>query len=94
LAVAMSLLGVKGYEITPRGTALMYGTGRSDRDVIRYKAEKELAPDKMHRIGRFDRDVILVPEVLLESFDADIAHLMKQTFDILWNAGGWACSIE
>jgi hypothetical protein len=93
-AVAMSLLGVKGYEIGPRETALMHGNGRFNRDVIRYKAEKELAPDKMYRIGRFDRDMILVPEVLLESFDTDIAHLMKQPFDVVWNAAGWAYSFD
>lgn len=93
-AVAMSLLGVKGYEIGPRETALMYGNGRFNRDVIRYKAEKELAPDKMYRIGRFDRDMILVPEVLLESFDTHIAHLMKQPFDVVWNAAGWAYSFK
>jgi hypothetical protein len=91
-AVAMSLLGVKGYEIGPRETALMYGIGRFDTDVIRYIAEKELAPAKMYGIGRFNRDVILVPEVLLESFDTDITSLMKPTFDMVWNAAGWACA--
>ncbi len=93
-AVAMSLLGVKDYEIGPRETALMYGNGHFNRDVIRYKAEKELAPDKMYRIGRFDRDVILLPEVLLESFDTDIGLLMKPPFAMVWNAAGWARSIE
>ena len=48
----------------------------------------------IHGVGRFDRDVILVPEVLLDSFDADITKLMKQTFDVVWNAAGWACSFE
>ncbi|HXX24163.1 MAG TPA: ATP-binding protein [Terriglobia bacterium] len=48
----------------------------------------------IHGIGRFDRDVILVPELLLESFDADIKHLLKQTFDMVWNAAGWAYSFE
>jgi hypothetical protein len=53
---------------------------------------QEMAP--MRDIGYFDRDVILVPEVLLESFDADITKLMKQTFDVVWNAAGWARSLE
>jgi hypothetical protein len=48
----------------------------------------------IHGVGRFDRDLILVPEVLLESFDTDITHAMKQPFDIVWNAAGWACSIK
>lgn len=49
---------------------------------------------RMHGVGRFDRDVIIVPEVLIESFDADVAQLMKQPFLIVWNAAGWARSIK
>jgi hypothetical protein len=49
---------------------------------------------RMYGVGRFDRDMVLVPEVLLESFDADMGHLMKQPFEILWNAAGWARSIS
>lgn len=49
---------------------------------------------RMLGVGRFDRDAILVPEVLLESFDTDITHLMKQPFDMVWNAAGWARSIK
>jgi hypothetical protein len=52
--------------------------------------EREVAA--MDGVGRFDSDVILVPEVLLESFDSDITCLMKPTFDIMWNAAGWACA--
>lgn len=48
---------------------------------------------RMRGIGRFDRDVILVPEVLLESFDADIERLMMQPFNMVWNAAGWARSL-
>ena len=70
LAVMISLLGVKGYEIGPQETAWMRG------------------------VGRLDRDVVLIPEVLLESFDVDITQLMKQSFDIMWNAAGWARSLE
>jgi hypothetical protein len=49
---------------------------------------------RMYGIGRFDRDVILIPEVVFESFDTDIPQLMKQPFDTLWNAAGWARSIK
>jgi hypothetical protein len=48
----------------------------------------------MRGLGLFDRDVVLVPEVLLESFDTDITSLMKQPFDVVWNAAGWAYSFE
>jgi hypothetical protein len=48
----------------------------------------------LHGLGRFDRDVVLVSEVLLGSLDTDIGGLMKQPFDMMWNAAGWACSIK
>jgi hypothetical protein len=56
----------------------------------RSSLEREVAG--MHGVGRFDSDVILVPEVLLESFDTDITSLMKPAFDMIWNAAGWACA--
>jgi hypothetical protein len=58
-----------------------YGIGRQDMAAI-------------HGVGRFDRDVVLVPEVLVESFETDIGHLMKVPFDMVWNAAGWACSVH
>jgi hypothetical protein len=35
-----------------------------------------------------DRDHLLVPEVMAESFASDGAQLLKPTFDIIWNACG------
>jgi hypothetical protein len=40
-------------------------------------------------IHRIDRDALLVPEVLVESFDRDPAEVMKPAFDAIWNAAGW-----
>lgn len=48
------------------------------------------------RIGRpmpFDRDDLLPPELLLETFDAEPARVLKPVFDSIWNAGGWPGSI-
>ena len=36
-----------------------------------------------------DRDHLLVPEVMAESFTADIAQRLKPTFDAVWNACGY-----
>jgi hypothetical protein len=44
-------------------------------------------------VGRFDKDVVLISEVLFETFDADIGRLMNQPFGMMWNAAGWAGSI-
>lgn len=36
-----------------------------------------------------DRDVLLVPEILVENFDYELDVLMKPAFDAIWNAAGW-----
>lgn len=41
---------------------------------------------------KVDRDHLLVPEVMAESFTADIAQLLKPTFDVVWNACGYSGS--
>ncbi len=69
LAVMITLVGVRGYNIGPaENRALFLRRG----------------------VGRFDRDIVAIPEALLESFDADLRALMRQPFDIMWNAAGWA----
>ena len=39
-----------------------------------------------------DRDHLLVPEVMAESFTPDCARLLKPTFDVVWNACGYSGS--
>lgn len=41
---------------------------------------------------KVDRDHLLVPEVMVESFAADIAQRLKPTFDAVWNACGYSGS--
>jgi hypothetical protein len=36
----------------------------------------------------FDRDMLLVPEAVLESFDDDIDHILHPVFNRVWNACG------
>ena len=38
---------------------------------------------------RIDRDVLLLPEVIVEDFDADAHEYMRPVFDAVWNAAGW-----
>jgi len=54
-----------------------------------------------HGIDRFgdlaypiDRDAVLVPEVLIESLGVDLARAMRPIFDSVWNAAGWARSMN
>ncbi|VVB96997.1 Putative DNA-binding domain protein [uncultured archaeon] len=41
-----------------------------------------------------DRNTLLIPEILLERFDSDLAEIMKPAFDSVWNAAGWPRSMN
>ncbi|MBL8203463.1 MAG: ATP-binding protein [Blastocatellia bacterium] len=41
-----------------------------------------------------DRDILVVSEVLLEKFEADIDSTMRPLFDAVWNATGWSRSMS
>jgi hypothetical protein len=36
-----------------------------------------------------DRNALVIPEVMIESFECDPAGVMKSLFDVIWNAGGF-----
>jgi Putative DNA-binding domain len=36
-----------------------------------------------------DRDALVIPEVMIESFECNPADVMKPLFDVIWNAGGF-----
>jgi hypothetical protein len=39
--------------------------------------------------NHIDRDTLVLPEIMIESFSTDIIKAMKSIFDALWNAAGW-----
>ncbi|MHC4282739.1 MAG: AlbA family DNA-binding domain-containing protein [Planctomycetota bacterium] len=41
-----------------------------------------------------DMDTLIVPEVMLESFDCDLKQVMRSPFDTVWNAAGWPRSMN
>jgi hypothetical protein len=41
----------------------------------------------------FDRATVSTPEQIIEGFDVDLSAVMKPTFDMVWNAAGWARSL-
>ena len=49
------------------------------------------SPDGVHRI---EKDVLLLPDIWIESFESDIPTLMKPMFDMIWNAAGWPRSMS
>jgi Schlafen, AlbA_2 len=44
----------------------------------------------LHQGHVFGRDILLLPEVMLETYDANVAITMKPVFDSIWNAAGSA----
>ena len=41
------------------------------------------------KIDVFDRDPLIIPEVLIESVDGPSVLEMRSTIDAIWNAAGW-----
>jgi len=41
-----------------------------------------------------DRDILVLPEILVETFESDPDKVMKPAFDAVWNAAGWAHSMN
>jgi hypothetical protein len=39
-----------------------------------------------------DRDVLTLPEVIIDDMNQSISKLLKPTFDALWQSAGWDCS--
>lgn len=41
-----------------------------------------------------DRDSLILPEVIVETFDCDAAEVLRPIFDVVWNAAGWSHSVN
>lgn len=41
-----------------------------------------------------DRDVLILPDVLVETYGADVATLLRPVFDAVWNSAGWERSFN
>jgi hypothetical protein len=48
----------------------------------------------LDRPDPIDREMLLVPEVLVDNFSSDPAQLLKQPFDAVWNAAGFPGSMN
>lgn len=78
--ISMSVLGVEGYEIT---------TKRIGKDIPSIAITRE-SPYQLSNDITFDN--LLLPEVILDEYDANIDSRMKVPFDTLWNSAGWSRS--
>ena len=46
------------------------------------------------RVVTIDRDALLVPEIIVESYEANVASLLRPVFDAVWQACGWNKSLN
>jgi len=46
---------------------------------------------RLHRWGQFtsDRDILVLPDVLIEGYGCDNPTVLRPIFDAVWNAAGW-----
>jgi hypothetical protein len=42
----------------------------------------------------FDRDSLVLPEIVIQDGDSNIGRLLRPAFDAVWNAGGWPRSVN
>ncbi|MCW4048786.1 MAG: ATP-binding protein [Candidatus Bathyarchaeota archaeon] len=53
----------------------------------------ELVVDRFRFVSRkvspIDRDNLIIPEIMLESYDANPVEYLKLIFETVWNAAGW-----
>ena len=47
----------------------------------------------MDGVTPITRDTLALPNVMIDSYDADVPRALKPTFDVLWNASGWPRSM-
>jgi len=48
----------------------------------------KLTTDDYNLTNTFERDSLIVPEIVMENFDVDVARQMKPALDIIWNSAG------
>jgi hypothetical protein len=44
------------------------------------------------RAGPIDRDHLFLPDIVIERYDVDLPSLLRPTWDVFWNAGGYSRS--
>lgn len=52
----------------------------------------EMAVDRMRFLDTYykiDRDVLILPEALIESYDVEPKNILRPMFDLVWNACGF-----
>jgi hypothetical protein len=85
------LKGLKSLEVNPPIVMMLTMVGVKDYKIIppqaRFKNSKY--PDiERRKVIPIDRDVMLLPEVIIEDYEYDINTIHHSVFDIIWNSVG------
>ena len=55
-----------------------------------YKLAVSQQLDHWHdNVNRIDRDLLLLPEIIVEDYAVNSANILKPIFDAMWNSAGW-----
>lgn len=57
--------------------------------------EMAMVPGRMRFTSTpIDRDIVVLPDVLIEDYEADVPTVLRPIFDAIWNAAGWERSMN
>ncbi len=59
---------------------------------IGYKGYRIIEREPLMMKESIDRDILLLPEVIIENFEEEASQILKYCFDALWNAFGYSKS--
>jgi hypothetical protein len=81
--LSSSLKSLKALEVEPPYSLMVTITGVKHRSL-------HLGRSQMRRNYYIDRDVLQLPDVLIQDKDLTAGKIMRPIFDAIWNAGGLA----
>jgi len=70
---------------------LLYEAYQSEEEAVAHKKTEHYLKWK-RTVDIIERDLLLVPEIVIESYDVTVSEAMKPCFDSVSNAGGWSKS--
>ncbi|MBP8000894.1 MAG: ATP-binding protein [Chloroflexi bacterium] len=86
-SATLYLKHMKQWEIHPPVVIMLTLLGVKDRII----KGNEFRPYQIHSI---DRNDLLLPEIVVEDFDAHVPTVLRPIFDSLWQSAGWARSMN
>lgn len=87
-AVASYLKGLKQLGV-PLPIAVLMSIAGANGAIFAVSARFRARPE-----STIDRAMVMLPDVLVESYDVEVQTLLRPIFDAVWNAAGWERSFN